>query len=96
MKKIFKNESSQYIAFVAVVLLSRVPFLFSGYGLDPDSWEVAITAKHISETGVYEVSRFPGYPVHEFICSLFYNGGYVAPNLLSTIISTVGFLFFTS
>lgn len=76
-----------------MVLLSRVPFLFSGYGLDADAWEVALTAKRISETGVYEVSRFPGYPVHEFICSLF-SGSYVTLNLLSTIISTIGFLFF--
>ncbi len=94
MKKIFKNESTQYIAFVAIVLLSRVPFLFSGYGLDADSWEVALTAKHISETHAYEASRLPGFPVHELICSLFYNGSYVSLNLLSTIISTIGFLFF--
>jgi hypothetical protein len=94
VKNIFKSESSQVIAFVAVIFISRVPFLFSGYGLDADAWEVALTAKHISETGVYEVSRFPGYPVHELICSLFYNGSYVALNLLTTIISTFGFLFF--
>ncbi len=94
MKNIFKNESSQFIAFVAVVLLSRVPFLFSGFGLDPDSWEVALTAKHISETGTYEVSRLPGFPVHELLCSLFYNGSYVTLNILSTIISTIGFFFF--
>ena len=75
------------------MLLSRVPFLFSGYGLDADAWEVALTANHISETGIYEVSRFPGFPVHEFICSLF-SGSYVTLNLLTTIISTVGFLFF--
>jgi hypothetical protein len=94
VKKIFKSESSQIIAFVAVVLLSRVPFLFAGYGLDADSWEVALTAKHISESGSYEVSRFPGFPVHELMCSLFYNGSYVALNLLTTIISTIGYLFF--
>ncbi len=94
MKRIIENESTQIIAFVAVILLSRVPFLFSGYGLDADSWEVALTAKNISSTGVYEVSRFPGYPVQEFICSLFYTGSYVSLNLLSTIISTVGFIFF--
>ena len=94
MKKIFNNESTQYIAFVAIVLLSRVPFLFSGYGLDSDSWEIALTAKHIAETHAYEASRFPGFPVHELVCSLFYNGSYVALNLLSTIISTIGFLFF--
>lgn len=94
MRKLIRNESTQYIAFVTVVLLSRVPFLFSGYGIDADSWKVALTAKHIAETGDYEVSRFPGFPLHEIICSLFYNGSFVALNLLSTIISTIGFLFF--
>lgn len=93
MNKILYNESTQIIFFVTVVLLSRMPFLFSGYGVDADAWEVALTAKHISQTGIYEVSRFPGYPMHELVCSLF-SGSYVTLNLLTTIISTIGFLFF--
>jgi hypothetical protein len=96
LKRLFENESTQIIVFVAVILVSRVPFLFSGYGLDADAWEVALTAKNISSTGIYDVSRFPGYPVHEILCSLFYTGSYVSLNLLSTIISTVGFIFFVS
>jgi hypothetical protein len=96
LKRIIENESTQIIVFAAVILLSRVPFLFSGYGLDADSWEVALTAKNISSSGVYEVSRFPGFPVHEFLCSLFYTGSYVSLNLLSTIIGTVGLIFFVS
>jgi hypothetical protein len=93
LKKIIYSESTEIIVFVAVVLISRVPFLFSGYGLDADAWEVALTAKRISQTGIYEVSRFPGFPVHEIVCSMF-SGSYVMLNLLSTILSTIGFLFF--
>ena len=76
------------------IFLSRLPFLSQGYGLDGDSWSVAITARNIAETGSYEVSRFPGYPVQEFISSLFYNGTAWRLNLLTAIFSTIGVLFF--
>lgn len=76
------------------IFVSRLPFLSQGYGLDGDSWSVAITARNISQTGIYEVSRFPGYPVQEFICSLFYNGYAWRLNLLTALISTIGILFF--
>lgn len=65
-----------------------------GYGLDGDSWSVAIIARNIAATGQYEASRFPGYPVQEFVSSLFYNGYAWRLNLLTAIISTIGILFF--
>ena len=80
--------------FALGIFLSRLPFLSQGYGLDGDSWSVAIVARNIAMTGNYEVSRFPGYPVQELICSLFYNGTAWRLNLLTAIISTIGVLFF--
>jgi hypothetical protein len=53
------------------VVLTRLPFLWSGYGFDPDSWRLANVARQFWKTGVYEVSRFPGYPLHEMISAPF-------------------------
>lgn len=94
MERFFKSDSFKFWLFALAIFLSRLPFLSQGYGLDGDSWSVAITARNIAATGVYEVSRFPGYPVQEYICSLFYNGTAWRLNLLTAIISTIGILFF--
>src|SRR4051812_19802515 len=94
MANFFRSDAFKFWLFAFVIFLTRLPFLFQGYGLDMDSWSVAITAHNIAETGQFEVSRFPGYPVQEFICSLFYNGVPFRLNLLTAVISTIGFLFF--
>lgn len=94
MERFFKTDSFKLWLFALAIFLSRLPFLSQGYGLDGDSWSVAIIARNIAHTGQYEVSRFPGYPVQEYICSLFYNGYAWRLNLLTAIISTIGILFF--
>lgn len=93
-KVLFRKEPYNYIIFALIVFLSRIPFLFTGFGMDGDSWAVAVAAKSFLNTGVYEVSRFPGYPVHELISSVVSWGGYFAANLLTTIVSTLGFIAF--
>ena len=76
------------IALLALMVFTpRIPFLDAGYGTDQDAWNVANAAKAIRETGRYIVSRFPGYPVHEITCSLFYKGGPVILNGLSAVAS---------
>lgn len=77
---------------IIAVALSRLPFLDAGYGVHHDAWRVAGAARHIAETGTYEASRLPGYPVHEIICSLFYRGGAVALNGLSAAFSVAAAL----
>ncbi len=67
--------------------LSRLPFLDAGYGVNVDAWRVARVAKQFSETGLYEVSRFPGYPAHEILCSWIWRGGPRALNGASAICS---------
>ena len=79
---------------VILVLLTRIPFISSGYGLDGDAWSVAISAQQWNNTGEYSASRLPGYPVHEFLCSLFIDYGYAGLNLLSVIFSVIAVLFF--
>ncbi len=63
------------ILFVAV-LLSRIPFLDAGYGVNTDAWRVARSARAIAETHSYEASRLPGYPVQEIVCAFLWRGGH--------------------
>lgn len=89
-----KSEKWQYLLLVAFVLISRLPFITDGYGLDGDAWSVVITAQHWHSTGEYSASRLPGYPVHEFLCALFINYGYSGLNLISALFSAMAVLFF--
>ena len=72
-----------------IVLVSRLPFLDAGYGVNVDAWRVALTAREIAVTGDYSVSRFPGYPIQEIVCSWFWRGGPFALNALSAIFSAI-------
>jgi hypothetical protein len=94
IKKLIQDEKVRYALFVLAVLLSRLPFIFNGYGLDGDSWTVASVAGYLQKTGNYECSRLPGFPVHEYLCSFIIEKGYVATNLLSAIASAAAAGFF--
>ena len=60
------EPSQRFISIVLfAVVITRLPFLWFGYGSDPDAWRVANVADVLWRTGHYEVSRFPGYPLHE-------------------------------
>ena len=76
------------------VVLTRLPFLGAGYGEHADNWRIALAARHIAETGVYEASRFPGYPIQEYVCSWFWKTGPVGFNLLDALFCTAAALFF--
>ena len=70
-----RSQAALFGVVFVIVFLMRVPFLGPGYGTDPDAWGVAFTARQLAETGRYETSRFPGYPVQEFACALLWRGG---------------------
>ncbi len=89
-----RNEIVKYGLLVLFVLASRLPFIFAGYGIDGDSWSVAITARHLHDTGEYTASRLPGYPVHEVLASFFIEWGPAGLNMLSALFSAMGVLFF--
>jgi hypothetical protein len=76
------------------VFVTRLWFLGAGYGEHADNWRVALAARHIAETGVYEASRFPGYPVQEYVCSWFWKTGPFGLNLLDAVFCTAAALFF--
>ncbi len=78
------------------VLLSRLPFLAPGAGNDNDGWFLVNAAREIAATGRYTTSRFPGYPVQEWLASWVARagGGPVAMNLLSALAAAAcGFAF---
>jgi len=86
--------SRRNLFFAFLILLTRIPFIFSGFGTDEDSWGLALTALNIHDTHQYEVSRFPGFPVHEIISALFISGGAVTLNLLTAVMSVIAIFFF--
>jgi hypothetical protein len=89
-----RKEYFKYLLFTLLVFISRLPFIQDGFGLDGDSWSVAITANTLHNTGEYIPSRLPGYPVHEFLCSLVAPLSSVGMNLVSAIFTSLAALFF--
>ena len=86
--------SRRNLLFTFLIFLSRIPFIFSGPGTDEDAWGVALYALNIFNTHEYEVSRFPGFPVHELVSVLFIRGGPIALNILTAIMSAAAALMF--
>jgi hypothetical protein len=73
------------LALAAFVLATRLPFLWSGYGTDTDTWKFAEAIHAIATTGVYTASRMPGYPLMELACAPLEHLGPWASNLLSAV-----------
>ncbi len=88
------NTNLHFLTAAVFIFLSRLPFVFLGYGAEEDAWGLILTAKHIATTGIYEVSRLPGHPLQEIIYSLIYRNGFVMMNLLTVLISSIGFYVF--
>jgi hypothetical protein len=78
---------AQDLALAGLVLLTRLPFLGPGAGNDNDGWFLVNAAREIAATGRYTTSRFPGYPIQEWLASLVARagGGPVAMNALSAL-----------
>lgn len=90
------RERFVLLAIAALVFASRVPFLLPGYGHEPDGWRVAAVARRIAMTGEYSVSRFPGYPIHELSSALLWQGGPLALNGASALMSTLAAIVFAA
>jgi hypothetical protein len=89
LRAAWRNPRVQLAAIFVLVLLSRLPFLDAGYGANVDAWRVARVAREIATTGAYSMSRFPGYPVQEIICSWFWRGGPYLLNGLTALLSAI-------
>jgi hypothetical protein len=93
MKWLNKTTFSPLL-FTLLIALTRIPFLFFGYGSEEDAWALPLVAERIANTGIYEVSRLPGHPFQEIIYTFIWNAGPVVYNLLTLIISSFGIYFF--
>jgi hypothetical protein len=76
------------------VLATRLPWIGSGYGSDPDGYRVVMVARQIARSGVYEASRLPGFPVYEYLTAL---SAWSAPwvsNAVTALFSVAAFVLF--
>src|ERR1035437_9401884 len=83
-----------FITLFIIVFISRIPFLSAGYGIEEDSWGIALAAFHTNFSGIYEPSRFPGHPVQELIYSSLWGCGPIVFNGLCAFFSAIGVVFF--
>ncbi len=72
---------------------SRIPFIFIGFG-EADAWRVANAVINILTSGKYEVSRFPGFPIYEWLSVLTIRGHWYACNSLMIVIFFISVLVF--
>ena len=83
------------LALAAVaVLVTRLPWIGSGYGSDADGYRVVIAARQIARTGVYEASRLPGYPVYEYLTALSAAAAPWVSNAVTALLSAAAFVLF--
>jgi len=90
----FNKKYFLFITLFLIVLISRIPFLSAGYGVEEDSWGIALAAFHTKLSGVYEPSRLPGHPVQELIYSVLWGTGHIVFNGLCALFSAVGVVIF--
>ncbi|WP_460008893.1 hypothetical protein [Methanobacterium movens] len=84
-----------YIFFlISIYIISRIPLINTGFGSDPDAWRIANSAFDLKNFFHYEPSRFPGYPLPEYINSLIIDYGWIATNTLTLIISLISVIVF--
>jgi hypothetical protein len=76
------------------VLLTRLPWIGSDYGSDPDGYRVVTVARQIAHSGVYEASRLPGFPVYEYLTALTASAAPWVSNAVTALFSVAAFVFF--
>src|SRR6187549_1346654 len=89
-----RKDNSLIFVVAFVVLLTRIPFLFAGFGSEEDAWGLILVARNINLSGIYEVSRLPGHPVQEYLLSCIWQLPDWLLNLFTALVSSAGVLFF--
>lgn len=90
------HASRTLAAAASLVLLTRLPFLTPGLGLDEDNALVVRSASAWLRTGTYHRSRPPGFPVYEAIAASLAPSGPLALTFASAAASVVAFAAFAS
>ncbi|MFN0158061.1 MAG: hypothetical protein ACKVRP_08340 [Bacteroidota bacterium] len=78
-----------------IVFVSRLPFINSSLGTDGDVYRVALTALSIASKGEYLFSRFPGFPVQEYVFSFLMGVPTMVFNMISALLSGLSAGMFT-
>jgi hypothetical protein len=105
INKINKNSFNQFLDMdwskipqifflISIFIISRIPLLNIGFGTDPDAWRIANSAYDLKNFLIYHPSRFPGYPLPEYVNSIIINYGWVATNTLTLILSLISVIVF--
>jgi hypothetical protein len=89
------SHTQAFLLVSSVVLFSRLPFVNTSLGSDADVYRTALAARHIAATGTYQFSRFPGFPVQEYVFAVLTVVPGPVMNLVSAVLSAVGAGFFT-
>lgn len=77
----------------SIILITRVPFIGVGYGLDWDAWRVIHSALTLDESGQYIASRLPGYPILEISYSYIWQFPYIC-NGITALLSVISYIYF--
>ena len=97
MNNIFHKTHKLPLFVFSIIILSRVILVWNSLGIDADGWRVVKSGFLFAKTGIYEPSRFPGYPVPEFFYGIVYlfnisNFGII--NLFTVIVFMAGLFYF--
>jgi hypothetical protein len=89
------SEKQQLLLLLVLTAITRIPFIFDGYGVEEDSWGLVVNAFEMKQTGHYVASRFPGHPLQEYVYRLIYDQPAWVYNIFSVLASlmAVGYFF---
>lgn len=88
------SKAPNVLVLAFLFVLSRIPLLNLGFGLDPDAWRIANSAYDLRYSHSYHASRFPGYPLPEYLNSLIIDHGWLATNSLTMVLSLISVVSF--
>ena len=88
------SEKSQLYLLLLITALTRLPFIFDGYGTEEDSWGLVVNAFEMKKAGHYCASRFPGHPLQEYVYRIIYDQPAWMYNFCSLFASMVAVVFF--
>lgn len=94
MKQLLQKTGISAALLFLLVLLTRLPFLFDGYGVEEDSWGLVVNAYEMHDSGHYIASRIPGHPLQEYVYLFMYDAPAFLWNLLSAFFGALAAVFF--
>ena len=90
----FYSSHRPILFYLAIYLLFIVIISTIGIYTRDDSWRILNSAYFINTTHLYQVSRFPGYPVTEFFYAFFVLGGVFFVDVIACFISVFSLFIF--